>query len=169
MRELGYPTMHSAHDFVVAEDGTLYVATVSHPQLGSAIQEWDLATGELRRHFGRYDELARATSVALGADGMLYACDYERDRVMRFDPATGASLGPWIDEHLRAPVSIDFGLDGRFYVLDAAGLHRFDAETGGYLGALVTVDGETLRRPLGFTFVPASAVGPIPRAIPRRS
>lgn len=152
LRELGYPTMRGAQDFVLGDGGQLFVATESHPELGSAIQVWDLATGTLARHFGSYAELAFAAGLALH-DGVLYVCDWERGRVLRFDPATGTSLGVLVDEGLLLPVELDVGPDGTLHVLDATGLHRFDRETGASLGRLVAVDGTVLVRPQGFTFV----------------
>jgi outer membrane protein assembly factor BamB len=152
VRELGYPTMRWANDFVIGLDNNLYVATQSHPQLGTAVQVWDPATGTLLRHFGTPDQLAWATGIAVDAGGILYACDYQLERVVRFDPATGEWLGVLVDRGLRAPVSLDFGPDGKLYVLDADGLHGFDAITGEPTGTLVHV-GEQLHRPAGFTFV----------------
>ena len=130
IRSFGYPTMRAAHDFVIAPNNQLFVSTESHPQLGSAIQVWDLATGTLARNFGSYGELAFASGLALHA-GILYVCDFERSRVTRFDPITGQSLGVLVDEsHLIAPMRVDVGPDGSLHVLDSVGLHRFDAATG---------------------------------------
>lgn len=157
VRSFGYPTMRGAQDFVVGPDGQLYVSTESHPQLGSAIQVWDLATGTLVRHFGSHDELAFASGLAF-ADDVLYVCDFERSRVTRFDPITGASLGVLVDEtQLTSPVRVDLGPDGALYVLDAIGLHRFDRDSGAYLGLFVSVADGILQRPLGFTFVTGDA------------
>lgn len=163
VRSFGDPTMRAAHDFVIV-DGTLYVATESHPQLGSAIQAWDLATGTLLHHFGTIDELAFAAGIAHGPDGLLYVCDFERDRVVRFDPSTGASLGVLVGESvLTEPVSLDFGPDGTLHVLDRIGLHRFDARTGADLSLLVSATDGHLVRPLGFTFVSEAALRQAPK------
>jgi DNA-binding beta-propeller fold protein YncE len=158
MRELGYPTMRGAQDFAVAETGELFVATESHPELGSAVQVWDTATGTLLRHFGGRAELAFASGLAF-ADGVLYVSDFERGTVTCFDPATGRSLGVLV-EGLHAPARLHLGPDGALYVLDATGLLRFDPTSGAPLGTLVDVGQGGLRRPLSFTFVP----GMVPEA-----
>lgn len=156
MREFGAPTMRGAQAFLLA-GGELFVATESHPELGSAIQVWDLASGALVRHFGGYGDLAYPTGLALGPDGLLYVSDFERDRVLRFDPATGESRGIFLDS-VASPTELAFGPDGALYVLDAIGLHRFDAATGAY-GALVASVGDGhLERPLSFLFVTDEAL-----------
>jgi sugar lactone lactonase YvrE len=148
MREFGFPTMRAAQDFVI--DGErVFVATDTNP---TAIQVWDLATGTLVRAFGTYDDVWYATGLELHA-GVLYVCDWERQRVMRFDPETGASLGVLADTHLSAPVELAIGPDGGLHVLDANGVQTFDLDTGAFRGTLVEVDGTILQRPSGFTFV----------------
>lgn len=157
-RSFGYPDMRAAHDFVMSPDESrIYVATDSHPQLGSALQVWDATTGALIRHFGTASELTSATSVALGGDGLLYACDYERNEVVRFDPATGALVGI-VTGLLDAPVSIDFGPDGALYVLDRVGIHRIDPDTGEELSLLITVGDGHNEAPRSFTFVTKMAI-----------
>jgi len=151
VRELGYPTMQGAQDFVI-DGGTAYVATEHHPVLDTAIQVWDLEeTGELIAHFGMPDEIATASALVLH-DGMLYVSDGERGTVLRFDPTTGTLLDRLVTG-LQGPVEIDIGLDGSLYVLDLVGLHAFDAATGEPRGTLIEVAGGPLERPLGFTFV----------------
>jgi sugar lactone lactonase YvrE len=150
VRSFGDPIMRGAQDFVIDGD-VAFVATESHPTLGTAIQEWDLATGTLGRAFGTYDELAFAAGLALH-DGILYVSDFERGQVTRFDAATGVSLGVLVTD-LSAPVDVDVGPDGTLHVLDALGLHRFDRALGKLLGTLVRVADGVLARPLGFTFV----------------
>ncbi|MEO8703399.1 MAG: hypothetical protein ABI867_25355 [Kofleriaceae bacterium] len=153
MRQFGYPTMRGAQDFVVAPTGEVFVATEAHPELGSAIQVWDRTTGTLLRHFG--SELAFASGIAL-ADGVLYATDFERNTVTRFDPETGQSLGILVAD-LHSPARVHVGPDGALYVLDSTGLLRFDRETGAFLGVFASVGDGVLQRPLGFTFVAGMA------------
>lgn len=149
VRELGYPTMRGAQDFVL--DGSLaYVATEHHPQLGASLQVWDLETGGLIRSFAALDEVAFASGLVLD-QGTLLISDLERGTITRFDPATGANLGVVV-EGLSLPVEIDIGPDGRLYALDLTGLHAFDAATGAAQGTLIEVADGPLERPLGFTF-----------------
>ncbi len=150
VRELGYPTMRGAQDFVIDGDFA-YVATESHPTLGSAIQVWNLTTGTLERHFAAYDEIAFASGLTL-RDGVLLVSDFERGTIVRFDLATGRSLGALVEGTL-LPVEIDIGPDGALYVLDLKGLHRYDLATGAKLDQLIRVADGVLDRPLGFTFV----------------
>lgn len=150
VRELGYPTMRGAQDFVL--DGRLaYVATEHHPQLGTSLQVWDLDTGTLTRSFATLDEVAFASGLVLH-DGALLISDLERGTITRFDPITGDNLGVLV-EGLLVPVEIDIGPDGRLYALDLTGLHAYDATSGAALGTLIEVAGGPLERPLGFTFV----------------
>lgn len=146
-RTFGYPIMRGGHDFAIA-DGQVFVATDSHPELGHAIQVWDLATGELVASFGGRDELASTTGIAVH-DGVVYACDYQLDRVVRYDAATGASLGILVE--LDQPISLEIGPDGTLYVLDAEGIQRIDPETGARRGRYV--DTSLLEYPRSFTFI----------------
>ncbi len=161
-RSFGYPDMRGALDFVLSPDeSTLYVATNTHPQLGSALQVWDVERGTLLRHFAPPGELASATSVALGADDLLYVCDWERSQILRFDPQTGAVVSVVVDSAsglLDTPVAIDFGPDGALYALDRIGLHRLDPDTGRELSLLISVGDGRNERPMSFTFATHTAV-----------
>lgn len=151
-RSFGYPTMRGAHDFVL--DGEIaIVGTDSHAELGHAIQRWDIATGTLVDHFGTLAEIASATSVARVGDALVVA-DWERDRLVSYDAVTRAYRGVFADE-LEGPISLDLGPDGALYVLDRAGVHRLDAETGARLASLVAADetGTMLEFPRSLTFV----------------
>ena len=135
-RTFGAPQMRGAHDFVIA-DGKALVATES------AIQVWDLASGTQIGEFGRRD-LVLATSIATRGE-TIYVSDWDRDCIMTFPEGRVLVSG------LRDPISIDI-VDDDLYVLDATGLHRFDAETGEHLSQLVARD-ERLLWPRAFTFV----------------
>jgi sugar lactone lactonase YvrE len=148
VNSFGDPMMRGAQDFVIAGD-LAYVATESHPTLGSAIQVWDIASGTLVRHFGAYDQIAFAAGIALAGD-QLYVSDFERNRVVQFD-TSGNYLGVLV-EGLTSPIDVDFGPDHDLYVLDAVGLHRFD-QFGSPRGRLIDVADGVLDRPLGFAFV----------------
>jgi len=154
-REFGWPLMRDAHDFVIVGD-TMIVGTDSHPELGAAIQMWDLATGELVGTAGPKADLITATGLA-HADGVLYACDWERDRVVAYDAATGESHGVLIDSHLQGPVSLERVGDS-LLVLDRFGIHEFDAESGTYVATRVAAGDGHLDWPRSFTLVPDAAL-----------
>jgi DNA-binding beta-propeller fold protein YncE len=162
VRELGYPLMRGAHDFVLSPDeSTIYVATEHSLELGTSIQAWDVASGTLLATFGQLNEVAFANGIALRDNGQLYVADYERNQIVRFDAASGAALATTVTSDsglLDAPVSLEFGPDGALYVLDAVGIHRMDPETGLELSLLVEVnDGHNLR-PRNFTFATQTAI-----------
>lgn len=160
--EFGYPEMRAAHDFVFSDDQTTaFVAVDTHAELGTAIQAWDIASARLVRHFGTMGEIAAATGIAMRDNGQLYICDFERDQVVRFDAATGAALATVVTTDSRLiddPVSIDFGPDGALYVLDAAGIHRMDPDTGKELSLLVSIGDGHNEQPRSFTFVTKVAI-----------
>lgn len=136
-RTFGYPLIRGAHDFVIDAQRRLLIAT------DAGVQVWDLASGTQLGSFGERD-LARATSIALRGE-VTYVADWDRDCIMTFPDARVFVAG------LRDPISIDlFG--GVLYVLDATGMHRFDADTGEDLGLLLARD-ERLPWPRGFTFL----------------
>jgi len=150
VRTFGYPIMRGAHDFAFGAGDRAYVATER------AIQVWDVATGVQLETFGTPDELALATSIAVGRDGVLVVADWERDRLVRY-AADGVFLGELVGG-IESPISVDVGPDGALYVLGAAGLHRLDATTGDHLALLVARD-DRLQWPRGFTFVSDAELG----------
>ncbi|MGE0395240.1 MAG: SMP-30/gluconolactonase/LRE family protein [Kofleriaceae bacterium] len=155
LREIGY--MRNALDMVLAADQrTLYVGVETDT---AAIQVWDVDTGLLVREMGTPSELASGTSLALAKDGSLYACDWQREQILRFDAQTGALIDTVVAPGaLRVPVAIDFGPDGALYALDEDGLHRMDPETGLELQLLVAArDGHNVR-PRAFTFMTETAI-----------
>ena len=160
IESVGGPDLRAAHDFVL--DGDLaYVGTDTHPQLGTTIQVWSLATGALVRQFGTIDQLASATGVALGPDGQLYVCDGQRDQVLVLDALSGVLtdiLVPAESGLLKTPISLDFGPDGALYVLDAAGLHRLNPHTGDQLSLFVDARDGHLVGPRSFTFLTEDAI-----------
>ncbi|MGE0549841.1 MAG: hypothetical protein AB7O24_16995 [Kofleriaceae bacterium] len=159
-RSFGGPDLRAAHDFVFMPDGTMLIGTDSHPYRGTSIQVWDFASGVELRAFGPYAELAGATGMALGPDGLLYVCDYERSQIVRFDPATGTFAGVLADasDGIDRPITLEHGLDGALYVLDAAGIHRMNPSTGEYLQTLVTVGDGHLVNPRSFTFITEASI-----------
>jgi DNA-binding beta-propeller fold protein YncE len=158
---VGSPDLRVAHDVALGDDGLAYVGVDTHPQLGTAIQVWDLAANAMVRQLGTVDQLASATGVALGPEGALYVCDAQRDQVTVFDAVTGAVrdvLVPGESGLLDTPISLDFGPDGALYVLDARGLHRLNPHTGDELSLFVDAHDGHLAGPRSFTFLTEQAI-----------
>jgi sugar lactone lactonase YvrE len=147
VRDVGYPDMRGAHDFVFGNDGMLYVATEYDVVLGTAIQVWDLAAGAMVHRFGTQRQIANATGI-VALDDALYVTDYERGRLIRFDAERPEVLAVGLVH----PISLEVGLDGLFYVTDERGIHRYDRE-GNYVSLFVPI-GEQLVGPRSVTFVP---------------
>ena len=156
--DFGYPDMRAAHDFLLAPDDLLYVGIDSHPAFGTSIQVWDPAARARVADFGQLDDIASATGLALGPDGLLYACDSYRDQVLSFDRATGRLASVVVDGSaatLQGPVSLDFAPDGTLFVIDELGVAVIDPNTGAVVSRLIEVGDGHLVRPRNLTFLPA--------------
>ncbi len=142
----------------VGPDGLLYIGTDSHPALGTAIQVWDPADGVRVGDFATADQLGAATGLAMGSDGLLYACDAFRHQVVRFDPASGRMEGVVVagdSGELDTPVSLEFAPGGQLVVVDARGVAVFAPDSGHLIGRLVEVGDGHLVGPRSVTFTPA--------------
>lgn len=129
VRDIGYPDMRGAHDFVIDDRARMYVATSHDVELGIAIQIWDLNNGRMIAMRGTLEEVANATGI-VAIDDILYVTDYERGTIVRFAGDTRI-----IARGLVHPVAIELGLDGLLYVADERGIHRFERD-GSYAGKL---------------------------------
>jgi hypothetical protein len=121
--------------------------------------------------------------VVIGPDGLLYVAVRNFSplggEVMRFNPATGAFLGDFVDSNptndLNRPEGLVFGPDGNLYVTsfrtdagDNDKILEFNGKTGAYLGKidLDQVGGDRafaqalLFGPTGKLFVPITGNGP---------
>jgi hypothetical protein len=80
----------------------------------------------------------RSAGMAWGPDGNLYVGSLNTNQVLRFDGATGAFLGVFIDG-MDSPAGLVFRPDGKLYVLsrNAAEVQRFDAATGAFLDVFI--------------------------------
>ncbi|MDA1266580.1 MAG: hypothetical protein O2816_15985 [Planctomycetota bacterium] len=111
--------------------------------------------------------LAGTLGFDFGPDGMAYVASEGTDEVLRFDPSSGAYLGPfvWDDPNtgtdetggLVEPSSVAFSPDGDCYVasfsLDA--VLRYDGRSGAFLGMFVQPGDGSLDGPdAGMTFGP---------------
>jgi streptogramin lyase len=108
-----------------------------------------------------YDSSLRyAMDVAFGPDGSLLVADIwndgAQDRIVRYNPITGALLGTLIGPGgIDAPYNIAMGPDGALWEADLFTDHikRFNVTTGAFLGDFATVSGG----PTSFVFVPEPA------------
>jgi hypothetical protein len=103
--------------------------------------------------------LIRSTGLAWGPDGSLYVGSIDTDQVLRYDGATGAFLGVFIDsEATDSPAlqGLHFRPDGKLYVLsrDRAEVRRFDAITGAFLDVFIPSGSGGLTAARGMTFGP---------------
>ena len=151
VRDIGYPDMRAAHDFVFGDDGMLYVATQHDVELRAAVQVWDVALGTMVHRFGTQAQLANATGI-VAVDGVLYITDYERGRLIRFDGDQPHAIAVGLVH----PISLELGPDGLFYIADERGIHRIDRD-GSYISLFVPT-GEHLVGPRSVTFVPRDSM-----------
>lgn len=141
VRTFGYPLIRQAHDFVIDARGRALVAT------DPVIQIWDVASGMQLGEAGR-GHLVLATSITANDDA-IFVADWDLDQILEFSP-DGHYRRVLIDD-VRDPISIDLH-DGALVVLDARGIHTYDAQTGARRTALVPRD-DRLLYPRSFTFV----------------
>lgn len=88
----------------------------------------------------------------------LLVCDSPNDRVMRFNPYTGAASGTFIASGsggLDMPGAIAFGTDGNAYVAGfSSGVQRYNGTTGASLGTFVASGSGGLLGPTDLAFGP---------------
>jgi len=100
--------------------------------------------------------------LAIGPDHDLYVTDIANDRVVRFNPATGASLGAFIPARsggLAGPITMAFGPDHNLYVVTGGGrptgdIRRFNGRTGAPMGVFIKSGSGGLINPGDVTFGP---------------
>jgi len=132
----------------------------------AAVQRFSLPDGAAAPGYAP-SPLSGALGFAFGPDGLAYVASEGTDQVLRFDPASGAYLGPFVwddpstgpDESggLDAPSAVAFGPDGQCYVasftLDA--ILRYDGRTGAFVDVFVDSAAGNLDGPdAGMTFGP---------------
>ena len=139
-------------------DGALYLACETEDR----ILRLDGLTGALLGAFVEDDPLTpedetggldTPTAAVFGPDGNLYVADFNGDRVLRYDGATGAFLDVFVASgagSLNGPdAGMCFGPDGHLYVPSFWNhrVLRYDGATGASLGAFVPAGSGSLLNP----------------------
>ncbi len=132
----------------------------------AAVQRFSLPSGAAEVDYAP-SPLTGTLGMDFGPDGMVYVTSEGTDEVLRFDPASGTYLGPFIwddpatgtDETggLEKPSSVAFGPDGDCYVASFSlnSVLRYDGRTGAFLGVFVQSGAGGLQGPdAGMTFGP---------------
>jgi DNA-binding beta-propeller fold protein YncE len=114
---------------------------------GDAIFKFDGVSSTL---FASSPEMDGPTAMVFDGDGNLLVLNEFSHNVLKFDGATGAPLGTFIDSAALAavdpsfdPGDMEMGADGNLYLMshfnnpfgDMVGIRKFSAATGAYLGA----------------------------------
>jgi DNA-binding beta-propeller fold protein YncE len=109
----GAPPFNMPTKVAIAPSGDLYV---SDGYGNTRIHQFS-PDGRLVRSWGepgpRPGQFWVVHNVAISADGRVFVCDRENERVQVFD-STGNFLEEWVD--LQRPAAIAIGADGHFYV-----------------------------------------------------
>jgi WD40 repeat protein len=99
-----------------------------------------------------------AYDVVFGPDRQLYAADYSRDRIIRFDVDTGAAV-VFVSAGsggLDGPAGLTFGPNGDLFVASRLNSRviRYSGVNGAFIGTLVASGSGGLSQPYGLTFGP---------------
>lgn len=109
----------------------------------AAVQRYEASTAVYELSYAA-STLVGTLGVTMGPDGMAYVASEGTDQVLRFDPATGAYLGAFVEDDpstvpdesggLVAPSAVVFGPDGDLYVASFSGdsVLRYDGRTGAF-------------------------------------
>jgi hypothetical protein len=177
-----YDATTGAHPRVVyhAETGTPIVHIITGPDdrvyasRAGQILRFAGSSGRYIDTLGLGGEPEFVQSMAFGRAGTLFVLDRSLStntaRILRYRASDGALLGVLIDNLLtpyptpgapvlREPVQIEFGPDGKLYLLDdlAHVLVRFDPSSGAFLGTVIAPDTRIFYGS-GFAFGPDHSV-----------
>lgn len=148
----------------IGPDGLLYVASEANDR----VLRYDLQTGAFVDAFVAdnpatpQDEtggLSDPTAVVFGPDGDLYVASFDRDRILRYDGATGAFEAVVVAANaggLNGPdLGMAFGPDGNLYVPSFWNhrVKRYDPATGAFLGDALGPLTSPLRNPREVLFL----------------
>ena len=147
--------------FTFGPDGQLYVVSV----LTDEILKFDRRDGSFLGVFAQKNNLT-PHDLSFGPDGDLYATSAATNvigrRIHRFDGATGANLGFFVnDPALQFALGFVWDDDGNLLVANQGGdnVRRYDGVTGALIDVLVTVQQGGLNGPMFLTYRP-NTMGP---------
>lgn len=131
------------------------------------VHRYNADTGAFIGVMGPGGDLNGAQAVIVGADGFLYVCSEEVDKVLRYDRTTFAYVSEFIFNDPMTPANETGGLDGPtglIYMPDGSllvssfntdSILRYDGATGAFLNVFVSPGSGGLNGPdWGFVFGP---------------
>ncbi|NNC93132.1 MAG: DUF2341 domain-containing protein, partial [Acidimicrobiia bacterium] len=156
------PRLHNIVASVTDEDGTWHDDRFIVPGLFANLQLYRLetTTGAVVDNIAPGSGLGWSIASIIGPDGLLYVGSYTTDRILRFNPVTGAFLGEWVSFQsggLDGPAGMAFGPNGNLFVSSNFGdeVLEYDALDGSFVGAFVPLAGNgPLDEPDDLTFGP---------------
>jgi streptogramin lyase len=97
--------------------------------------------------------LTSLADTAIGPDGAVYAADFSRNQVLRYD---GTAFKAFASTSLNQPEDLHFGPDGTLFVTNGGTnqILKFQGPSGAVPGAYAGVFATTSSRPSRFTIVP---------------
>jgi DNA-binding beta-propeller fold protein YncE len=135
-------------------------------RFSSRVYRYDGTTGAFELEIGA-GALSTAFGLTFGADGNLYVASGGSNRVVRFDPQSGANLGDLVASGsggLSTPIGLALGPAGDLFVasFDADIIERYNGITGAPIDDFVTAGSGGLDQPNFITFaVPEPGSGVI--------
>ncbi len=144
---------------VVDEDGVFGASNLLAADFGAdVVRELDGVSGDSVRVFPTNAGLDGATHALVGPDGLLYVSGFISDRVVRYDPATGAFVDTFVaaaSGGLDGATGLAFAPDGSLLVssYNTDTIERYDAATGAPLGDFAG-PASGLDGPMGMTYGP---------------
>ncbi len=160
VKDLVPPTLLlDSPQYMVVDDGVLYVVNYGSNRGNHSIQTFDLATGEHLGVFADGPELRNAAFMTLRPQNRLTVGSLNNSRILQYNLKNGRLLDDLVTQGAApAPHGMLWRDDGRFLVSTTLGqTHRimeFDPD-GSYVRNLVT--GSGLARPLNLQFSPDGA------------
>ncbi len=110
-------------------------------------------SGKTGAFISAFGTLGQGSGLAFGPDGKLYAASANGNKVLKYDPDSGALLGTFISSStLSRPFSIIFGPDKNLYVSANSSnvVRKYNGTTGALMGVAATGGG--MSSPIGLAF-----------------